>query len=383
MLTFIINILLFIAVIGILTFIHELGHFVAAKLVGATVFEFALGWGPKIFSKKYKGTEYTLRILPIGGFVKIMGDGDPGKEGEEKDTKKDPGNLKNKSKLQQMFVMLAGVFMNIVFSITAYYIVLASIGWIVPLDSSFEDFDPRGGEMIKEKVLEVKYSGLSDELGAKEAGMPEAGVISKMDGVDIEYSDQVTEIAGNKKGEAIEIEACVEDVCDTYSVNISEDGKVGVLLGQNYYVAISYEDNKVFSGFAHLTNTLSLVRQRMGEMFTEAKDTGDYSEISNTVAGPVGIYFLIDYFKNFGFTTLLSIVGDLSLSLAIMNILPIPALDGGRVLILLIEGILGRDLDENVEALIINISFILIMLLVVAIMIKDIASIDKLREMFG
>ena len=121
----IITILLLVLVLGILVFIHELGHFLAARLVGATVYEFALGYGPKLFSKKYKGTEYSIRILPLGGFVKILGDGDPGKDGEEDLKKQDvSGNLKNKSKIAQIFVMLAGVSMNILLAITAYFLIL-------------------------------------------------------------------------------------------------------------------------------------------------------------------------------------------------------------------------------------------------------------------
>jgi regulator of sigma E protease len=383
MVAVIVNILLFLLVIGVLTFIHELGHFTVAKLVGATVYEFALGWGPKLFSKKYKGTEYSIRMLPIGGFVKILGDGDPGKEGEEKDLKKDPGNLNNKSKFAQVLVMLAGVFMNVVFAISAYYIVLSSLNWTVPLDSSFQDFQPIGGEMIKEKISDVEYSNVVDDMGAQLAGLPIEGVISSIDGNRVEYSDQVSEFLKEKSGGESVVNVCAESRCDDYTVEVSEDGKIGVMLKNNYLVAISYQENKIFAGFAHVLNTLNLVSQRFGEMFSAAKDSGDYSELSNTVSGPVGIYFLIDYFKNFGAITFLSIVADLSLSLAIMNILPIPALDGGRILILLIEGVLGKDLNEKIEALIINISFILIMLLVVVIMVKDILNIDTLRSMFG
>jgi regulator of sigma E protease len=96
----------------------------------------------------------------------------------------------------------------------------------------------------------------------------------------------------------------------------------------------------------------------------------------------VGIYFLIDYFKNLGFVTFLSVMGDLSLSLAIMNLLPIPALDGGRVVILLIESIIRRDLNERIKTLIINGSFIFLMILVIFIMIKDVLNIQNIKDMF-
>ena len=109
--SFIINILLFILVVSILTFVHELGHFLAAKAVGAKVFEFAIGFGPKLISKKIGETEYSIRLLPLGGYVKILGDGDPGEEKIKKgDAKRD---LSKKPKWQQIIVMAAGVTMNI------------------------------------------------------------------------------------------------------------------------------------------------------------------------------------------------------------------------------------------------------------------------------
>src|SRR5690606_6664000 len=110
-------------------------------------------------------------------------------------------------------------------------------------------------------------------------------------------------------------------------------------------------------------NVLKLTGQVLGNLFSEAKETGDYSELSNTVSGPVGIYFVIDYFKTLGIYVFLGIIADLSLSLAVINLLPIPALDGGRAFILLIESIVRKDLNEKVESAIINISFIFLILL--------------------
>ncbi len=116
----VVNILLFLLVVSILTFVHELGHFIAAKVIGAMVFEFAIGFGPKLFSKKIGETMYSIRALPFGGYVKILGDGDS----EEKVTKEDEKkNLNKKPKWQRIIVMLAGVTMNILLSISIYYIV--------------------------------------------------------------------------------------------------------------------------------------------------------------------------------------------------------------------------------------------------------------------
>ncbi|MDD4382112.1 MAG: site-2 protease family protein [Candidatus Dojkabacteria bacterium] len=380
MLPIIVNIILFILVIGVLTFIHELGHFLVAKAIGAKVEEFALGFGPKLLKKTYKGTEYSIRALPLGGFVKIMGDGDPG---GKKANIKDKGNLNNKKKIFQVFVMLAGVTMNTIFAIIIYYITIGAVGWRIPVDYDLESFNPTGAYIEREKISDVTYLEVIDGTGAKEAGIPEEGTIKSIGGVEVLYSDELDAIVDEYKGKPIDIEICVEEECGDYKVNVSDDGVLGIGYNHNYYVILSYENGKAFAGFSHIANTLRLMYIKLSSLFSEAKSTGDYSEISNSVSGPIGIYYLIDYFKQFGLITFLSIMADLSLSLAIINILPIPALDGGRVLIITIEGILKKDLNEKVEAAIINTSFILLMILVIFIMIKDIVNIDNIKNMFN
>jgi len=380
MLSIFLNILLFILVIGVLTFVHELGHFLVAKATKAKVYEFSLGFGPVLFKKKYKGTQYSIRVLPLGGFVKIMGDGDPGNHKEVKD---DPGNLNNKPKIAQIAVMLAGVTMNILFCVVVYFIVIASVGWKVSLSNDFEGFDPVGATITREKIGNVEYSEVVEGGNAYKAEIPAKGQIRSIGGVELKYSDEIKSLLSQYKGDSVDINICVEDTCKDYKVNVSEEGTIGIALSSNYYVILSYENNKLFSGFAHVINTLFLISDRLGDMFKQAKQTGDYTDLSNSVSGPVGIYFLIDYFKQFGVITFLGVMADLSLSLAIINIIPIPALDGGRVLILMIEGILRKDFNEKVENLIINISFILLMILVLFIMIKDIVNIDNIKNMFS
>lgn len=379
--SFIINILLFILVVSILTFVHELGHFLAAKAVGAKVFEFAIGFGPKLISKKIGETEYSIRLLPLGGYVKILGDGDPGEEKIKKgDEKRD---LSKKPKWQQIIVMVAGVTMNILLGIIIFYIVLFSNDWELVLNNEFADFKPIGATVSRVRDGDVEYSELIEDGQAKKAGMPESGILRSINGKEIEYSDDVSKILANKKNESVVLNVCQEDVCTEYTVTTSEDGKIGVLLPANFYMSLSYKDNKVFSGFAHVLNNFKLIFSKMRDMVSQARKTGDYSELSNSVSGPVGIYFVIDYFKKFGVVPFLGMIADLSMSLALINILPIPALDGGRIMILLIEWIVGKELDEKVESRIINISFIFLIILILFIIIKDIVNIDSIRNIFS
>lgn len=375
----VVNILLFLLVVSILTFVHELGHFIAAKAIGAMVFEFSLGFGPKLFSKKIGETMYSIRALPFGGYVKILGDGDL----EEKVTKEDEKkNLNKKPKWQRIIVMLAGVTMNILLSISIYYIVLAANGWELVLNQEFKDFKPVGATIYRERDGDVEYE-LIDGGNAQEAGLPEKGIVKSVNGIKIEYTDDVGKIIRSKKGEYVSINACVEDICTDYNVKVSDEGKVGIFMLSNYIVILSYKESKLFAGFSHIRNSLILMGSKLKGLISQAKVTGDYTELSNSVSGPVGIYFVIDYFKKFGIVTFIGMVADLSVSLAIVNLLPIPALDGGRVFILLIEWIVGKELDEKIESKIINISFIFLIIVILFVIIKDIVNIDSIKELFN
>ena len=375
----IISILLLLLVISILTFVHELGHFLAAKAVKAKVFDFSIGFGPKILSKKYKGTTYNLRVLPFGGYVKILGDGDPTSSKEDTKSK---GNLKNKSKWAQMFVMLAGVTMNILLAIILYTIFLANNGWKMSIGSMYEDFKPVGATIERERVMDLPYE-LADEGGALDANMYEKGYILSINGEDIDDYQNLIEVLKKNKSEEINVYVCdMDEECNFFDVLVSEEGKMGIYTGENYDVYIDYSNNKLFAGASHSINIVKLTGQVFGSMLSTAQDTGDYSELSNTVSGPIGIYFIIDYFKSLGIVMFLGILADLSISLAVINLLPIPALDGGRFFILLIESIIRKDLNPKIENAIINISFMFLIVLIIAIMIKDIINIEELKSLF-
>lgn len=378
MVSTLVNILLFIFVIGFLTLIHELGHFLAAKIVGARVYEFSLGFGPKLVSKKHRETLYCIRIIPLGGFVKILGDGDPSdyEGGSKENLQESKYNLNNKTKLAQVFVMLAGIFMNILFAIIFYYAILGLNEWKTnPIYLDLERVNLIGVEV--EKV--VGYQVVEDSK-AQEAGLPTYGVIKELNGKKVKSRDALVEMVG--ENESITLLIC-DDMgieCDDYIVEIDKEGKVGVFISHGYI--LDYSNIKVFAGPIYLTNNLKLISTVLSSMIGTAKETGDYSDLSHTVSGPIGIFLLIDSLKTRGMIVFLSLIADLSISLAIMNLLPIPALDGGRVLIIVLESVFRKEFDEKLKTIIINISMVLLIVLVVVVMVKDVVNIDNMRMMF-
>lgn len=375
MLNILLNILIFVLVLGMLIFVHELGHFLAAKISKVKVYEFALGLGPKILSFVRGGVEFRLNILPIGGYVKILGEGD---EVVDKKLEKSSENLKNKSKPIQIFVMMAGIMMNVLLasSIYLFFIVSADYKWPVQIETV--EFKPVFGEIVVETMGPVRYEGLVEGKGAQKAGLPEEGEILAVNGESLKRSDELVKFLGENEGESVVMKVC-SDVCTDYEVEVSDDAKVGIYLPQNYRAYISYEKTGVFSGFAHSANVIQLIGEQLSKMFSSAKQSGDYSQVVNSVSGPVGIYVIIDHFKAYGWETIVGLIADFSLTLAVMNALPIPALDGGRVLLILVELVRGRPLNKKLEATVINISFLLLLLLMLVVIFKDIFTIDQLR----
>lgn len=368
------SIFLFLITLGILVFIHELGHYIAARLVNAKVEEFAIGLGWKLWGKKIGETEYRLNLLPLGGYVKILGE-------SEKEKADDPRDLRNKTPLQRIFVMVAGVVMNFVLASIIYYVLFMFIGFKFYLPDNLSNFKPYLGTVTTEKFEDkVQYNGLSEGLGAKKSGMPDKGEIKSINGKVLVYSYEIPQIVQANKGRTIKVEVCNEE-CKTYDVEVNADGKMGVSVVPNYMYMMNYEQNKLTAGPAHGVNMIRLMMTTLGDIFSRAKTTGNYSEAVNTVSGPVGIYLAIDTVKGYGITSVIGLMADLSLVLAFMNILPIPALDGGRILLTLPELITRKPLNAKLEAILINVSFALLLILMFAIIIKDFVFLEEIKKL--
>jgi regulator of sigma E protease len=377
---FILNILIIILILGLIILVHELGHLIACKLTKVFVEEFAIGMGPKIFSRKIGETVYSLRLFPIGGFNKIRGE-----EYEDGAKDDDPRSLVNQKPSVKMFIYLSGVLMNLLLAIIIFYGLLISMSFKFGVDSSFEDFKPVVGNIEKEVFDEkVEYVSLVEGGIAESAGIPEEGTIKTINGEEIVFSSDVINKISSSSGEEISMEVCVEDICDTYMMQVGDDGRIGIVVVQNYFVYLEYVGwQRPLVGFVHVLNWGKIFGSAIGEIFSQAAETGDYEQVAMSVSGPVGLYVIVDYLRELGWRPLIGITADISLSIGIINLLPIPALDGGRAMMLLIEIIIRRPLNKKVEAWAIQISFILLLLLMVAVVFKDVIYFERFKELFN
>ena len=372
-----VNILIIVLILSITIFIHEFGHLIMALKVGATVREFSIGFGPKIFCKKYKKINYCIRLIPVGGFVDILGD-----QQEEVDVK-DPGNLANKTFSQRAIVMLAGVTMNYLLAVFLFYILLISNDFTYKLPSASSAYNPPFGSVTNQKV--VDYQGIHYKLvkdtPADRAKIPEEGYIVEINNTKLNYYTEVGNILGLYKNKRVHLKVCLESgSCHNYDVNVDSDGKLGVLLESNFVRTVSFDGfgNRLFSGFEFSVNWLSYMKYMLASLYQQSRQNKDFSVLGNSLGGPVALYGVVKDVQStqLGFKDslliYLSLTADISMTLFIMNLIPIPALDGGRVLLLVFEKLFGKYYSKKIESFIIGLSFILLLLLTILITIKDV-----------
>lgn len=382
----IVNILIVVLVLGVLIFVHELGHFLLAKLNGVLVEEFSIGMGPKIFSRKRGETEYSLRAFPIGGYVAILGEVETEDPMQQKFAKESPRSFLNKKWWQKISILIAGVFFNFLLASIIYYALLIPMGNALSITESVADDGLWFGEV--EKVIfedYVSYDQLVEDGNATAAGWPDTGIILSVGGKDISASDELIQMAQENRGKSIDVEICdVDDLsqCSIYKTAVSDQGHFGIYVNSNYYYEVHYTGvTGVLSGFAHSLNTIQITINGVVDIFDKADQTGDYSEAVNTFGGPVALYFIVDYVKDLGVVGVVGLVASLSLTLAVMNLLPIPALDGGRIVLVVIREILGERFSHKLEAILVGGSYAILMLFMLAVVVKDVFYIGDFKDL--
>lgn len=348
----ILNILVFALVMGIIVFIHELGHLLAAKAFGVYCREFSIGMGPKIFQYQPKDSEttYSIRALPIGGFVAMAGE--PGEEGMESVPVE--RTIKGIARYKQLVVLLAGVFMNLVLA----FVVFAGI------------FSYAGVVREPEPIVAAVVEGLP----ADQAGLMKDDRILKMtfvDGTVIEpktFSDASLGIV-TFEDTPIELEVLrdrtIVNLTVTPVFNTESDTFVlgiqsytGALEKVGIFETASYTAQYIIKTVGQIVMVLRLLVRGIG---------------LNNVGGPVAIYQITSEVTTSGFDMLYfwNIIGSLSISLAVMNLLPIPVLDGGRALLVMVEMIIRRPIPKKFENTVMIIGFVLILAMMIFFLFND------------
>ncbi len=380
------TILIFVIILGLLVFVHELGHFLVARWNGIRVDEFGFGFPPRLFgvTKNAEGkyelvwgskempsgqTVYSLNWIPLGGFVKIAG--------EDGHDTTDPTSFAGKSAWTRIRVLAAGVFMNFLF---AWFLI--SVVFMLGLPQPIEPADHGKFADAKIQVLAVGKGTPAEMMG-----LSMGDAIVSINGEAITTLDQVTQAISSHKGQTITV------VVDRFGKPLTlsgtprteypaTEGALGISFSETAVVSYPWYEAIYRGAIATYDITLAILGafgMMIASLFGGAKTALD-------VTGPVGIVYLTKQMSDLGLPYLLQFAALLSINLGIINILPIPALDGGRILFILIEKLKGSPVSHRVEGMIHQVGFILLLVLMLLVTVRDFAQfqiLDKLTRLFS
>ena len=357
----------FLIILIILILVHELGHFLVAKKSGIRVDEFGLGFPPKLFSIKKGETEYSLNAIPFGGFVKIYGESPT--EEEAKDP--DPRSFIAKPRLIQAAVLVAGVGFNIILAW-----LLLSLGFMAGLPMS------QSTELAEEYPAaesRVTLIGIQEDSPAEEAGLKVGDKLLFLhlndEAFEITNIKQVQDIIASADSQALDLiyqrGEEIDHINITPEMNLVEGEDrltIGVGLDEVGMVKLPWW-RAIFEGGKLTLNLLVMIVMALGQIIVDLWQGGNMAE---AVVGPVGIFNLVGDAQALGLVYLLTFTAMISLNLAIINLIPFPALDGGRLLFLGLEGLFRRPIPTVVTNYLNLIGFFLLIGLLLLITYNDI-----------
>lgn len=311
MISFILSAIKIIFLLGFLIFIHELGHFTVAKLCKVKVNEFAIGFGPTIWKKQGKQTKYALRLIPLGGFVSMDG---------EEERSEESGSFSKASIPKRIAIVAAGATVNILFAIIVYFILAASSGTYTTNEiyTTIEGYPAQEiGIQAGDKIIQINDDKINNIYDLNESIQKNADEIK----VKVERNGQILEYT-------------------TVPKQVTEQGYTSYYLGVNLKPAEDTFINRCINASILTKKFLFSIVDNLKQLFT-----GNVGV--NQMMGPVGISEVVS--KTNGVKEFVYMLALISISLGVTNLLPIPALDGGKILILIIEAIRRKPLKEQTE----------------------------------
>ncbi|MFM2065051.1 MAG: hypothetical protein RLZZ507_4722 [Cyanobacteriota bacterium] len=360
------SVLAAIAVLAILILVHELGHFIAARSQGIYANRFSLGFGPILLKYQGSQTEYTLRAFPLGGFV-----GFPDDDPDSNIPPNDPNLLRNRPILDRAIVISAGVIANLIFA----YLVLALQLGIVGIPQEFK-YQP--GVIVKP---------VNEQSIAYQAGIREGDIVLSVNGQELVAGNDSTvlltkEIQTHPNQQLdLKIQRQNEQIPLKLTPTESADGKglVGIELGPNGKAVYRRPQNpgEIFTVAANRFQQLVVgTIKGFGQLFTNFQAT------ASQVSGPINIVKIGAKLAADNSANLLSFAAIISINLAVINILPLPALDGGQLAFLLIEGLFGKPLPAKIQEGVMQTGLVLLLGLGIFLIVKETTQLDFVQQLF-
>lgn len=356
------SVIIFLLVLFILVLVHEWGHFITAKKTGMRVDEFGIGFPPKLFGIKKGETEYTFNALPIGGFVKIFGENYDDVVSSEDCSR----GFSSRPKWAQALVLIAGVTMNIIF---AWF--LFSLTYMIGVQTLVD-------ESSASPSAQLYVTGVM--AGSPAESMPAGSLVNAIEYDGQEYisptPSEFSELVSTAGPNPVNITYTYDNTKETVEVTpvqgLLEDDNERYLVGTSLSMVDVVSKpffTSIVDGFKATIEGLVAISSGLYNLIKQAVvGDADFSQ----VAGPVGIVGMVGDAASFGFTTLLTFTAIISLNLAVINLLPFPALDGGRLVFVAIEAVTGRRIPPEWAGRVNLVGFAILMLLMIAVTYNDI-----------
>lgn len=344
------SIISFLIVLGVLVLVHEFGHFIAAKRLGVRVEKFSIGFGPKLFSVKKGETEYLISAIPLGGYIKMSGD----EPGEKLSNKK--WEFLSRGVFDRFQIIAAGPLLNYVLAFVIFSVIF----------------------MFGNPTLTSEIGGFIKDYPAEKQGVLLKGdKITAVDGKPVMYWEDMTEAIRNHGEGVMRLSVLRQDKALEVEI-VPTVRKAKDIFGNNVTVAQigispSQKIEKVRYGFFQAIGMGYKLLMKLTYMTYKALwsvVTGRMS-LKDSVSGPIGIFVLTGEFAKLGFIYLLHFIGVLSASLAIFNVLPLPILDGGHIMFLIVEKLRGKPLSVKTQEAIANVGVTLLLLFTVFVVYND------------
>lgn len=356
----VISIIIFIFTLLVLVLIHEFGHFMMAKKFGIKVLEFGFGLPPRIFGKKVGETLFSINWLPLGGFVKLLGEDEA-----DKKVLNDPRSFTRADVGKRIMVVVAGVVMNLLLAWALFYIVIIQQGFRI----LYPPTEPS-----------VYIGEVRSDFPAQEAGIKIGDRILTIDGEKMEDVEKAIASIKEKNGQPVKID--VGDLDGNFKKSITltpketEEGEklIGVAFSPVGFKIYETPVEKIFSGITYSYDLTRLTFVGLGGLINDLI-SGNYQKASQSVAGPVGLARVTNSILSAGVEAIIPFIwfsGVISLTLAIFNVLPIPALDGGRLFFLTFEAVTRKKVHAEVERMIHTAGFAVLIALSLLVAFSDI-----------
>ena len=343
-----------IILLGILIFVHELGHFLVAKWMGVGVLKFSLGFGPRLIGKRMGETEYLISAVPLGGYVKLLGEA-----GDEELTPEDERrSFLNQSVYKRIAIVVAGPLFNFLLAILAFSIIY-TIG--VP-------------------TLTARVGGVQEGAAAFEAGVKEGDVILAIDGEDVSYWSDLAAIVRNSGGRELKI--TIERDRKIYDLDVKPEA----VKGKNIF-GEEIESYKI--GIASSSEMVTVRLNPFQAIIEGAEQTWWFTKITyvsivkiiqrvispSTLGGPIMIAKMSGEYAKQGIIPFIFFMSVLSINLGVLNLLPIPVLDGGHLMFYLFEIVTGKEINMKWREMAQQVGFFLLIMLMIFVFYNDIVKL--------